>query len=242
MRWFIIEIGAYVSEIKTQLTGDLLDLELEDSTLVKLVNSAFREVQRYIDTTVIKTVDYKPCIDLSDLNVSSVSRVYRAQSYMATGSESGETPADPIYLAQWQMMSGNGNLYNMSDWAYNFSAWNTALQIRNTVSTDLLFRFEKHTNKLYINVAFDKPTKITIEYVPRYNDVSEVVSDYWIDIILRMSLALAKIALGRIRSKYTQSNALWAMDGDTLLSEGNDELDKLRTSLQNNTQLVYPID
>lgn len=54
----------------------------------------------------------------------------------------------------------------------------------------------------------DKPQYITIEYVPLYKDVSEVVSDYWIDIIIRMATAQAKIILGRIRSRYTQSNAL----------------------------------
>ena len=52
------------------------------------------------------------------------------------------------------------------------------LQIRNTVSTDLQFRFDKHTNQLYINIASDKPEYITIEYVPLYKDVSEIVSDY----------------------------------------------------------------
>jgi len=52
------------------------------------------------------------------------------------------------------------------------------LQLRNSVSTDLLFRYDRHTNYLYINVAFDKPEYITIEYVPRYDDPSQIVSDY----------------------------------------------------------------
>lgn len=237
-----MDVAAYVSEIKTQLTGDVLDLELEDSTIEKLVNSAFREIQRYIDTTVLKTMPYKSCIDLTDLKVSSVSRVFRAQGYMATSGEDGEQPIDPMYMAQWQIMSGNGQIYNMSDWIYNYASWNTALQIRNTVSTDLLYRFEKHTNKLYINASFDQPTMITIEYVPRYNDVSQIVSDYWIDVLIKLSLALAKVTLGRIRSKYTQSNALWTLDGATLLTEGTAELNAIRESLQRNTQLVYPID
>lgn len=238
-----MDINSYVEEVKTKLTGDLLDLEIEDSTIMKLINSAFREVQRYIDTTVLATIPYQPCIDLTDKKVSSVSRVYRARGYLMdnSGNTDGTYPADPMYVTQWQMMSGNG-MYNMNDWVYNYAAWNTALQIRNSVSTDLLFRFDKHTNKLYINVGYDKPELITIEYVPRYNDVSEIVSDYWIDIIIQMSLALAKVTLGRIRSRYTQTNALWTMDGDIMLNEGNAELQALREKLQANTQLVYPID
>ena len=52
------------------------------------------------------------------------------------------------------------------------------MQIRNTASTDLAFRFDRHSNRLYININGDEPTNITIEYVPRYDDVSEIVSDY----------------------------------------------------------------
>lgn len=51
-------------------------------------------------------------------------------------------------------------------------------QIRNTISTDLAFKYDKHTNRLYINVAYNEPKFITIEYIPRYNDVSEIISDY----------------------------------------------------------------
>ena len=87
------------------------------------------------------------------------------------------------------------DIVNINDWVYNYSAWNTALQIRNTMSTDLIFRFDKSTNKLYINCAFDVPENITIEYVPQYQDVSEIKSDYWIDILIRLSIALTKVTI-----------------------------------------------
>ena len=51
--------------------------------------------------------------------------------------------------------------------------------------------------------------------------VSEIVSDYWIDKLVLLATALTKVTLGRIRSRYTQSNALWSQDGEALLSEGN---------------------
>jgi hypothetical protein len=44
---------------------------------------------------------------------------------------------------------------------------------------------------------------ITIEYVCRYDNIEDIKSDYWIDILMRMSVALAKIAVGRIRSRFT---------------------------------------
>lgn len=235
-------VDAIRDEIRTKLGATILDLELDDSSLDKVINSAFREIQRYIDTTKLATIQYKPCIDLSDCGVSSVSRVFRARSYL--GDENYNDPTsiiDPIYASQWQLMSGNG-LYNMQNWTYNYAAWNTMLQIRNTLSTDLTFRFDRHTNYLYINVAYDKPQFITIEYVPRYNDVSEIVSDYWIDKLILLACALTKVTIGRIRSRYTQSNALWTQDGETLLEEGNQELAEIREALVTNTQLFYPMD
>ena len=85
-------------------------------------------------------------------------------------------------------------------------------------------------------------TTITIEYVPRYDDVSEITSDFWIDMLTRLCIAKAKIAVGRIRTRYSQSNALWAQDGETMLSEGNAELSDLHEKLEASTQLVYPVD
>ena len=103
-------------------------------------------------------------------------------------------------------------------------------------------RVDKSSNKLYINIATAKPQKITIEYIPVFEDVSEIKSDYWIDIIIRLATAIAKVTLGRIRSRYTQSNALWTQDGQTMLEEGNAELNDIREKLQASTQLCYPID
>ena len=232
-------------EIKLNLTGGVLDLELTDEVLDRLIDSALREVQRYIDTTKLITIPYDSCIDMTEYKVSSVSRVFRPKGYVIADSDI-ENPdqtayADPMYLGMWQMMSGYGNLYNINDWIYNYSAWNTALQVRNTISTDLIFRFDKSSNKLYINCAFDVPDKITIEYIPQYQDISQITSDFWIDIITRMSTALAKVAIGRIRTKFTQSNALWSLDTN-ILTEGQEELNNLREQLRTSTQLTYGID
>ena len=104
--------------------------------------------------------------------------------------------------------------------------------------------FDKSKNKLYITTSQGTPSLITVEYVPIYEDVSEITSDYWIDILMRMSVALTKVVLGRIRTKYRQSGALWdiASDGDKLLQEGNQELEALRETLRVNSQMIYPLD
>lgn len=238
-----MEMKAYLEEIKLELTGNLLELELPDSTLILVVKKALREVQRYIDTTQLMTIPYAPCIDLKGSKVSSVSRVFRAKGYLGEDASSAFY-TDPMYAMQWQILSGGsaGNMYNLNDWVLNYASWNTLLQLRNTTSTDMAFKQDHQAEKLYINSGFDKPEMVTIEYVPYFESVEEVKSDYWIDIIMRYSVALTKITLGRIRSRYVQSNALWTQDGDTLLQEGNAELNALRERLQVNSQMIYPLD
>lgn len=230
-------------EILFKLTGGVLDCELDEKGLDLLINASLRELQRYIDSTKLITIPYKTCIDLSDYKINAVVRVYRSIGLTASTSEEISSGMnDPMYASQWQLLSGTGNLYNFNNYAYNYASWNTLLQIRNTTSTDLAFKYDKSTNKLYINVSDGRPEGITIEYVPRYDDVNEILSDFWIDMLIKLCVAQAKVALGRIRTRYKQSNALWEQDGETLLTEGNTELNELRTALVASTQLNYPID
>lgn len=236
-----MEITGYREELKLKLTGNVLELELDDATLDSLINSSLREVQRYIDTTKLITIPYEPCIDMKEYHVNAVTHVYRSQGYGVGESEAGSQSYDPMYMGMWQMMSGNGNLYNINDWTYNYAAWNTALQTRNTLSTDMFFRYDKTDDKLYINCGFDHPEKVTVEFVPRFDDVSQVKSDFWIDMIINVALAQAKITVGRIRSRFTQSNALWEQDTN-ILQEGLDELADLRDRMKSQTMLQYPID
>ena len=237
----------YRDEIKLKLTGYLLEMEIDDSTLDRIITSALREVQRYICDTNYITIPFQNCIDFSNkentngkqIKVNSVSRVYRTEGFTSNGNS---TTMDPMQVAQWQLLSGTGNMYNFQDYVYNYLSWNTLLQIRNTTSTDLAFVFDRASNSLYINISSGTPQYITVEYVPKYDDVEEVKSDFWIDVITQMSLALTKITLGRIRTRYTQSNALWTQDGETILQEGISEYQTLQDYLRQNTQLTYGID
>ena len=232
-----------LEEIKFRITGGVLKLEVDDAGLNKVIDMALRELQRYIDTSKFILLPYQKCIDLSDAGVSAVTNVYRTQGFGDSDDTTNKNYyTDPMYVAQWQILSGLGNLANVSDYVYNYAAWNTTLQIRNTSSTDLSFIYDSIEKKLYINANNNIPNYITVEFIPEYKDVSDLKSPYWEDILIRLAVALTKIAVGRIRSRYTQSGALWAQDGTQILEEGNSELRELRETLQANTNLAYPID
>ena len=243
-----MDISAIRDEIRLKLTGFVLEIEISDETVDRIIHSCLRELQRYICSTNIVTIPFSSCIDLSQmkdssgkpLKISSISRIYRADSF-GKGDVSLQ-PTDPMLASQWQLISGVGNLRDFQDYVYNYSAYMELMQIRNTTSTDLSFRYDKPSNKLYIVISTNTPTYITIEYVPKLETVDDVVSDYWLDILIRMCVATTKIVVGRIRSRYTQNGAIWSQDGSEILQEGNTELTALREQLKADTQLVYGID
>lgn len=238
----------YVEDIKLKLTGGVLNLEISDEVIEKTVLNSLREVQRYIDTTKLITVPFAKCIDLDDFNCSSVTSIYRTKAFLASENDMKQIDSgdlDPFQTQMWRVFSNNGNMYNLQEYILNYMSYNTLNQMRSNSSTDLSFKEvnnKKDGHKLYINVMYNSPTNITIEYVPKIIDPEDVVSDYWIDILQRLALAQTKILLGRVRTRYVQSNALFTQDGDRMLEEGTTELSELREVLRTNSQLFYPID
>ena len=234
-----------VEEIKLELTGQVLEMELDDSTLDLTINKALRELQRYWDETTLVTIPYASCINYAGTPLeesSSIVRVYRTVGVGNSEDAGNSVTMDPMYAQQWMVFSNAGTMYNLQDYVMNYAAWSTLSQVRNTMSTDLAFREDKHACKLYINNNISSPGNITVEYIPKLRSVEDIKSDYWKDVLVRMSLDLVKIQIGRIRTKFTQSNALWTLDGDKLLEEGNTDLKELREILRANSNMAYPID
>ena len=232
-------------EVALELTGQVLEMELDDSTLDLTINKALRELQRYWDETTLVTIPYASCINYAGTPLeesSSIVRVYRTVGVGNSEDAGNSVTMDPMYAQQWMVFSNAGTMYNLQDYVMNYAAWNTLSQVRNTMSTDLAFREDKHACKLYINNNISSPGNITVEYIPKLRSVEDIKSDYWKDVLVRMSLDLVKIQIGRIRTKFTQSNALWTLDGDKLLEEGNTDLKELREILRANSNMVYPID
>lgn len=231
-------------EVALELTGQVLEMELDDSTLDLTINKALRELQRYWDETTLVTIPYASCINYAGTPLeesSSIVRVYRTVGVGNSEDAGNSVTMDPMYAQQWMVFSNAGTMYNLQDYVMNYAAWSTLSQVRNTISTDLAFREDKHACKLYINNNISSPGSITVEYIPKLRSVEDIKSDYWKDVLVRMSLDFAKIQIGRIRTKFTQSNALWTLDGDKLLEEGNTDLKELREILRANSNMVYPI-
>lgn len=234
-----------LDELKLELTGHILDIEITDETLVSVVKKALRELERFFDESTMITVPFASCIDLDGEffreKVSSIVKVYRTEG---VGDANGglSVANDPIQMAQFAIFSNGGTMYNLQDYVMNYASWMTMYKIKNTMSTDMSFKEDRHNKKLYINKANSAPNMVTIEYIPKLTSVEDIKSDYWIDILIKYCVALTKIVLGRIRTRFAQSNALWTQDGDKILEEGNTELKELREILRINSNMVYLLD
>lgn len=238
-----MKLEEILDEIKLELTGYILDMEITDETLVSVVKKALRELERYWDETSMISCPFASCINLDGEffkeKVSSIVKVYRTEG--AGDSSNLSVMNDPVQMAQFAIFSNGGTMYNLNDYVMNYASWMTLYKIKNTISTDLSFKEDRHNKKLYIN-NYNAPRMITIEYIPKLNSVEDIQSDYWIDILIKYCVALTKVVLGRIRTRFAQSNALWTQDGDKILEEGNTELKDLREILRVNSNMVYILD
>ncbi len=240
-----MKIEDILDEIKLELTGYILEMEITDETLVSVVKKALRELERFWDETTMITVPFASCIDLDGEffreKVSSIVKVYRTEGL---GDSDGNLSVmnDPVQMAQFAIFSNGGTMYSLQDYVMNYASWMSMHQIRNTMSTDMAFEEDRHNKKLYINRSSSSPSMVTIKYIPKLTSVEDIQSDYWIDILIKYSIALTKIVLGRIRTRFTQSNALWTQDGEKILEEGNTELKELRELLRVNSNMIFLID
>lgn len=228
-----------IEHVKFVLTGDVLELEISDESIARVCNDALRELQRYTNEFRLIEKDYYNCIDLSDLDYYSVANVYRTKT--VANIKDAKESIDPVYLQFWTSF-GLGLTYNVNQYLLNYASYSELEQIRNTLSTDLYFKEDKANKKLYINISSGNPGKVVIEYIPIYKNIDDVKDDYWIDFLKRLAVAKTKQILGRLRTYAKQSNSLVTLDGDTILNEGNKELDELRAELEKNNDYFWPVD
>ena len=227
-------LAEYVDEIKFILGGSVLEIEIENE-LPRCVNRAFREIKRYVTTPAYMTVPFSvgqnagATIDLSDKNVYSVIRVMRPDSY------------NSMSMNQLDVFGLNltySAVTNMTEYADRM----LLLQQLNTISTDLDFLWDNHSKRLSVTMNPPFSYAVTIVYIPDYKDVEEIQDVYWVDWILKLATAYAKLVTGRIRSKYTLNSSQYSLDGETLISEANAEIQEIQAFLRNNVDLAFPID
>ena len=107
----------------------------------------------------------------------------------------------------------------------------------NTLATDMEFYWDKPNRKLYVYANPNMPAQVTINFKPEYYSVEDIRESHWETQLRKLALGMCKIVLGRIRSKYKSNSAKFQLDGDTLLAEGNAEVQAVRQFLDDNKDI-----
>lgn len=219
-------MAGLVDEVKFKLTGGVLELEIDDSGIQKTIEYSMRELQRYICNTRFVTIPFTSAIDMKPYHASDVRMVYSADNeggmngaqFSSVGDNTdaaginsiyANSPIDPMMWSAFYLGS-DGQVSNYTNYVNNYYAYAMTRKALNTADTGrIAFNYNKADEILYIN-ALAKCGKVTVEYVPRFDNVEEITNDAWIDILVRYAVANLKITLGRVRSRFTQSNALWS--------------------------------
>lgn len=228
-----LAISDYVNYIKLSLGEPILWVEIEDM-IPNIVEMAFMELRSYITDVETMTLPYSNVIDLTDKHVNNIAYIMRGQQNISVA---GLQDMMYIYTSR-NRASGTGISFTLSDYCRGLMVQ----QNKNALSTDLDFYYDKRNEKLYINALKVQPSTVTIVYTMEYQDVQEIIEPYWQNYLKRLSLAMAKETLGRVRGKYNLNSATYNLDADQLLSEAQSELAEIRAYLNGNKDLLLPID
>lgn len=234
----------YAKFIIATLGGSVVDIELEND-IESFIDLAFLQVKPYMGSPKFMTLPISDKIDLTDKKVYTVVNVYRGSPLASTGiytAAPSKSISDDSYLFTPGLFNYANTLLGISsvDSVAITLLTNQLINSVNGRSSDI--DFVQDGNTLYVEVSGSGCEEITIEYLPDYEDASEVTEPFWINYILNLAVARTKIALGRARGKYRLSNLPYELDADTLLSEGNQELENLTSKLEELNDINYILD
>ena len=230
-----MKISEYVDQISFMLGFPAND-NIENASVETAVLIAFREIKRYMRTPVDKTVPYATRIDLKKVGIVTKTVLYCQTAKPRIGLAMQSIDAGNVFqvAAAVNTYSGMGQTGSMNvDPILTQMAMS---QVRNALSTDFHWKFDVHNQVVYCTHRDPRPTHVTIRYVPDYQDVSEIELPLWQDYLMRLATANMKISLGRSRSKYKVEGSNVTLDGETLLTEGNAELEQIRQELNEKKQ------
>ena len=224
-------MSEYVAKLSFML-GFPANKNIENVDLTQAVTMAFDELKEYMKTPVNKTVPYATRVDLKAVGINTVNvlRIRPAEPRLGLSLTSFESGNVFQVAAAVNLGSGYG-----AGTGLNIDPIISQLalqQVRNTLSTELDFTYDQLNDVVYIPQRAPIPAMVTIQYVPKFTDVSEIIEPTWVNYLTRLGIAYAKIAIGRTRSKYIIEGSNVSLDGEAMLSEGNAELEAARNELK----------
>lgn len=215
------------------LLGLPANRNVENLQVEQAVNIAFRELKRYMDTPVDKTVPFATRLDLINLGIITNKVLYVYASAPKLGLSLASLNSANVFQVAAAVNTFGATGTGSSVYMDRIMSELSLAQVRNTLSNDFQWKYDLPNQVVYCTHRDPRPATVTIRYVPEYQDVSEITNPTWVDYLVRLSEAYMKKALGRNRSKYTIEGSNVTLDGEMLLSEANAELEAIHEELAN---------
>lgn len=203
--------------ITTMLGGNTVKVELDEEDLDTVIQQALDKMRAYYYGVRYIQVNGVNPIDLSSHNVIDVLALY-------------ETGSNGITQLQSQMFLNPGVFVFNSSYKDNYIAYLSYAKLASIYQStnNATWKYDSLTGLLYLS----KPRECVLKCRVKVMTLSDIEEDsHWYAWMKDYSLALAKVLVGRKRSKYTLSNAQYQLDGDQLLSEGLADIQRLEEGM-----------
>lgn len=206
-----------VDRIKLMLGFPVVRIELNDDEIGKLVDIAYDRVKPYISDERWCTVPYARVIPIKEkaeqelqVEIQDVLWVYRTDQAYYSNSER---------LFDFQILRMDRQ-----------SVMKWVLGSYPITQTQLDIDFRYLDGKLYLDsqTTYQGLVTVKVSVSPQFCDLKDERAIQWIQ---GYSLALTKMSLGRIRSKFKSSNLPVELDGDNILQEGIQEIERYEQKL-----------
>lgn len=227
----MIDKATAVQYIIDDLSADLLvNLELENDIIERNIDRSIRYMSMYYTGLTYKTVDIKKqsttggYVDFNEIDskgISTLYAVYPVDSALRT--DAGLLGLGHIYLSVG--LSLDSQIQTYSNMIQKLSLLESILGKNARVVGD----------KLYVDNYY---TKITVAYVPKILEITDIQDGEWLTWILEYAGALSKRQLAQTRGKYVVQSSPSQPNTEQLLSDANKRLEELEEFVKTKGLLI----
>lgn len=236
----MLSLEQAIDEVRLKLgaTKEMkMKLEMNTSDITSVIESSLRELTTYMDTPMVSIVPFNDVIDITKYKIASLVHVMRSESPVGVAQV---VSLDPFYLSgSTGVVSGNSASINTHSILQTQIQYAVRSLYQNTVQDDLNFFVDYYTKKLYVSYSGMRPSYLTLFYKPVINSIEDLVSDYWVNYLIRLAVAHSKIIIGTIRKKYSVPNSPFSVDGDSFLEQGTSEYEAIRSELKSTRHATF---
>jgi len=201
-----------INRTKARLGFPTIKFELPDETMAQLIQEAVDYINQYVVQYYYKEANGDAVVDMTEEQPTSIIRIYESTPILGQGANDID-----IFALASRQSSG-------------YPSSKDIILNKSILSERKNLRTQDHKlvgNKLYL---YGYRGLVTIEYT-KFTPLEEIKETKYQSWVRNYVLALTKIAIGEIRSKFTLSNFPVAFNGETLKTEGIEEKNKLETLL-----------